>query len=94
MKLFELLFIFWAIGVALFWIGSTPESAPQQAALAGQALVLVCIPYCVLSVIQRTMGRDNTLELTQSLKRKPLELTQPLKRRPPVASPQRSSKSV
>lgn len=52
------LFVIWAIGVAIFWIVSTPESAPQQAALAGQALVLVCIPYCVLSVLQRSALTD------------------------------------
>ena len=52
-RLSEALFIIWAIGVSVFWIGSTPQSAPQQAALAGQALVLICIPYCVVSVLQR-----------------------------------------
>lgn len=53
-NLSEVIFVIWAIGVAIWWIGSSPESAPQQAALAGQALVLVCIPYCALSVLQRS----------------------------------------
>lgn len=59
MKLGEILFIVWAIGVMLFWVSSTPVSAPQQAALAGQALVMICAPYCVLSVLQRSrLARD------------------------------------
>jgi len=54
LNLSEFLFLIWAAGVMLFWSFSTPDSAPQQAALAGQALVLICIPYCVLSVLQRS----------------------------------------
>lgn len=65
----ELAFIIWAVGVSLFWIVSVPESAPQQAALAGQALVLICVPYCVLSVLQRSRAvRDAKVQ-------PPLELT-------------------
>lgn len=47
-------YVFWAILVALWWISSDPDSAPQQAALAGQALVLTCIPYTILSTLQRS----------------------------------------
>jgi hypothetical protein len=75
MKIAEILFIIWAIAVALFWVFSMPSSAPQQAALAGQALVLVCIPYCALSVLQRSWAARQEkvqppLELTNEAKTK------------------------
>jgi hypothetical protein len=54
LNLSDLLFLVWTSCIALWWIGSSPDSAPQQAALAGQALVLICIPYCALSVLQRS----------------------------------------
>jgi hypothetical protein len=44
----------WAVLVLFNWVVSTPESAPQQAALAGQALVLSFIPYAIVSVFQRS----------------------------------------
>jgi hypothetical protein len=59
----ELVFILWAVGVSVFWIGSSPESAPQQATLAGQALVLICVPYCVLSVLQRSRAARGAKDL-------------------------------
>jgi hypothetical protein len=73
MHLSEFLFLIWAVGVSLFWLGSEPTSAPQQAALAGQALVLICIPYCVLSVFQRAWAarkadRERTAQPTLDLK--------------------------
>lgn len=52
----QVLFAIWAAIIALNWIMSNPESAPQQAALAGQTLVLLFIPYSVLAVFQRSAG--------------------------------------
>lgn len=64
MKVGEALFVVWTAVVAIWWIVSDPESAPQQAALAGQALVLVTLPYCVLAALQRARmigNRDNSV---------------------------------
>jgi hypothetical protein len=53
LKAFETIYIIWAILVAFWWVFTDPESAPQQAALAGQALVLIGIPYTILAIVQR-----------------------------------------
>ena len=53
MKLASRVFAVWAILVGIWWIISDPESAPQQAALAGQALVLLGLPYFLLAALQR-----------------------------------------
>ncbi|MDR2857164.1 MAG: hypothetical protein LBV50_04880 [Novosphingobium sp.] len=51
--IFPIIYAIYA-GLVLFnWIVTSPESAPQQAALAGQTLVLAFIPYAILSVFQR-----------------------------------------
>lgn len=77
MSLGEFLFLVWAIIVGLFWLTSQPSTAPQQAALAGQALVLICIPYCVLSVFQRAWAARETRR--DSAASQVLELKAPLK---------------
>ena len=60
MRIAEIGFAIWAVLVGLNWLISNPESAPQQAALAGQTLVLLCIPYCIIAVIQRGQKPQST----------------------------------
>lgn len=48
----------WAVIVFFNWFVSTPESAPQQAALAGQTLVLAFIPYAMISIFQRSANTN------------------------------------
>lgn len=77
LNLSELLFLIWTAVIMLFWAFSTPESAPQQAALAGQALVMICIPYCALSVLQRSWAaRDMEPQETEE---SVLELKKPFR---------------
>ena len=57
-NILEKVFFVWASFVAAYWVTSNPESAPQQAALAAQALVLVAIPYCALATFQRRHARN------------------------------------
>ena len=47
----------WALLVGLWWAQSGPESAPQQAAVAAQALVLVVIPYTITATLQRASSK-------------------------------------
>lgn len=65
MKVAEIVFYLWVGLVAAWWVISSPESAPQQAALAGQALVLVCIPYTIVAVMQR--ARNPEISATNDL---------------------------
>jgi hypothetical protein len=58
MRVLEAMFAVWAVLVFVWWVGSEPESAPQQAALAGQALVLLAAPYVIISTMQRGHSRD------------------------------------
>lgn len=50
----------WALLVFFYWVMASPESAPQQAALAGQTLVLAFIPYAIISVFQRSRRDDSS----------------------------------
>lgn len=54
MKTAETIFCFWFALVLLWWGISEPESAPQQSALAGQALVLLAGPYAIIATLQRS----------------------------------------
>lgn len=78
LNLSEILFLIWAGIILAWWAVSVPESAPQQAALAGQALVLICIPYCVLSVLQRSWAARAEKHPQEA--DAPLQLTTPLRR--------------
>lgn len=60
MKIVETVFIGWAILIMLWWAQAVPESAPQQAALAGQALVLLVGPYVIMSTLQRGQSRQSS----------------------------------
>ena len=53
MRVIEVLFTIWALLVFAWWMLTDPTSAPQQAALAGQALVLLCTPYVIVATLQR-----------------------------------------
>jgi len=44
--------------VFLWWTMMEPESAPQQSALAGQALVLLPAPYVIVATLQRGHARE------------------------------------
>jgi hypothetical protein len=48
----------WGVLVFLWWAQTSPDSAPQQAAAAAQALVLAGIPYMVASLLLRSSDGD------------------------------------
>jgi hypothetical protein len=58
MRVLEVIFAIWAILVFLWWVIMEPESAPQQSALAGQALVLLAAPYVIIATLQRSHARE------------------------------------
>jgi hypothetical protein len=54
MRIAGIICAIWGILVFLWWAQTSPESAPQQAAAAAQALVLAGIPYMVVSLLLRS----------------------------------------
>jgi hypothetical protein len=65
-RVFEIVAIIAAVlGALLFLAGlGASASAPQEAAIAGMVLVIVAVPYCVASILQRR-------RILQLLDRKP-----------------------
>ena len=68
MKTAETIFCFWFALVLLWWGISEPESAPQQSALAGQALVLLAGPYAIIATLQRSRNTRTKEEPSGSVK--------------------------
>ena len=62
MRVAGILCAVWGALVFLWWAQTSPESAPQQAAAAAQALVLAAIPYMVVSVLQRSFAASRSRE--------------------------------